>query len=356
VRVALVKQVLDVFGPWSGVKWRDTSPVRLFEVWPNKAVYWELTCMLEADWYVIPQTSRGDYTRVAVETFPGRAEAIRKYTTNITPVEEIPFEQYDLVISFDAILDVAQGRGPLFAYFAQEHWDKLYTQSLERPAPGYDLFLAHMMDSSSSVSSLPQSISFPYLHDASLVRSTFPAQRQEAVWVEWRTLMTLAMRDSSEPWSEVGDAAAGRLKDILDLPICYRSRLHEQTYGFADPPNWGDAARYLQALAGCKYFVSVGGRIGGGQGLAEAAAAGCLCIGQDDRPYHRLICHPSCLCTDMAEMPSRLRILRGSRDLQREVLAYQDENLDHDFRKNPLNLLAKAIGLKIRPRRNGQNT
>jgi hypothetical protein len=346
LKVALVKQVLDVFGPWSGVKWKDTSPTKLFEVWPNKAVYWELTCMLKADWYVIPQASRGDYTRVAVETFPGRAEAIRKYTKNVTPLELVPLNQYDLVITFDAILDVGRSGGTLFAYFAQEHWDQLYAQSLRRPASGYDLFLAHMMDSNSEVGSLPQSVSFPYLHDANLVRSTFPTQRVEAVWVEWRTLMTLGMKDSSEPWSEVGDAAAARLKDILELPICYRSNLHEQTYGFADPPRWGDAATYLHALAGCRYFVSVGGRIGGGQGLAEAAAAGCLCIGQADRAYHRLICHPSCLCADMSEMPSRLRTLRGSEDLQREVLACQDVNLDHNFRKNPLNLLAEAVALK----------
>jgi len=346
LRVALIKQILDVFGPWSGVKWKDTSPTKLFEVWPNKAVYWELTCMLRADWYIVPQALGGDYTRVAVEMFPGRAEAIRKYTKNVTPVEEIPFEQYDLVISFDAILGAPDDNVPLFAYFAQEHWDRLYTQSLRRPAAGYDLFLAHMMDSNSTVSSLPQSISFPYLHDADLVRSTFPGQRQEAVWVEWRTLMTLGMKDSSEPWSEVGEAAVARLKDILDLPICYRSKLHEQSYGFADPPKWGDAAAYLHALAGCRYFVSVGGRIGAGQGLAEAAAAGCICIGQEDRAYHRLICHRSCLCGDMAEMPARLEVVRRSSDLQGEILTQQDENLARHFRSGPLALLAKAIELK----------
>jgi hypothetical protein len=346
LKVALVKQVLDVFGPWSGVRWQDTSPARLFEVWPNKAVYWELTCMLQADWYIVPQALQGDYTRVAVDTFPGRAEAIRKHTKNITPIEQIPFGEYDLIITFDAILEVGEGDAPIFAYFAQEHWDRLYKQSLRRPVGGYDLFLAHMMDSKDSIKGLPQAISFPYLHDSQIVRSVFPSLKEEAVWLEWRTLLSLGMKDSSQPWTAAGDAAASRLQQILDLPIRYRSQLHQQTYGFADPPNWGDAAAYLRDLAACKYFISVGGPIGGGQGLAEAATAGCLCIGQEDRAYHRLICHPACLCADMAEMPRRLSEVRRNADLQREVLAWQDENLERHFRKRPLELLESAIALK----------
>jgi hypothetical protein len=351
LKTALVKQVLDVFGPWAGVRWKDTSPEKLFEVWPGKAVYWELTCMLEADWYVIPQAASGDYTRVAVESIPGRAEAMRKYTKNVTPVEKIPFEEYDLVMSFDAILDVPPGHPALFAYYAQEHWDRLYTESLARPRGNYDLFLAHMMDSNPGVNGLPRAISFPYLHDSKLMQRMFPCEKREAVWVEWRTLMTLAMKDSSEPWGPEGEAAGKRLAELLDLPICYRGTLLAHTYGFADPPAWGDAAIYLRELAECKYFVSVGGRIGAGQGIGEAAAAGCICIGQQDRAYHKLICHPACLCADMGEMYERLIAVLNSPELQSEVRAWQDQNLERHFHNGPLALLAKAIELKIQSRR-----
>lgn len=350
MKTALVKQVLDVFGPWTGVKWRETSPEKLFEVWPGKAVYWELTCMLEADWYVIPQASSGDYTRVAIESVPGRAQAMRKHTKNLTPVEKVPFDAYDLVISFDAILDVPKEHPALFAYYAQEHWDRLYTESLLRPRGNYDLFLAHMMDSNPELNGLPQAISFPYLHDSKLVQTMFPCEKRDAVWVEWRTLMSLAMKDSSEPWGPEGEAAGQRLAELLELPIRYRGTLLAQTYGFADPPAWGDAAVYLQELAQCKYFVSVGGRIGAGQGIGEAAAAGCLCIGQEDRAYHKLICHPACLCADMGEMYTRLMALVNSPELQAEVRAWQDQNLETHFRDYPLALLSKAIDLKARSR------
>jgi hypothetical protein len=241
---------------------------------------------------------------------------------------------------------VPPGSPALFAYYAQEHWDKLYAKSLRRPANGYDLFLAHMMDSESAIRSLPQAISFPYLHDLLLARSTFPAQKQERAWVDWRTLTTLAMMGLGEPWREEADNAAKRLQELLGVAIDYRGKHHEQTFAFADPPQWGDAALYFGALAKCRYYIGVGNIAGAGQGLGDAASVGCLCIGQADRAYHRLICHPACLCEDIAEMPGKLTNLLRSRDLQEEVLSFQDAALTKHFKRGPLELLKEAARVK----------
>jgi hypothetical protein len=346
LRTAFVKQTLDVFGPWSGVKWKDTSPAKLFEVWPGKAVYWELTCMLQADWYIIPQAKELEYTRDAVRRHPGRAEVIQKYTSNVTAAESIPLQEYDLVIVFDAVLDVQLDSSTVFAYYAQEHWDQLYTSSLQRPKPGYDLFLAHMLDSNSDLRSLPQAISFPYPHDLNLARSVFSAHREEVAWIDWRTLMTLAMKGPADPWTPEAEAAADRLQDVLGMMIDHRGKYNRQSYGFADPPKWGDAAEYLRAVSTRKYYVSVGRIDGAGQGLAEAASLGSICVGQGNKVYHRLICHPFCLCEDIAELPTRLKALRDSTDLQQEVLAYQDEALRKHFEQGPLNLLRQAAQMK----------
>jgi len=346
LKTALVKQAYDVFGPWSGVKWNNTSPTKLFEIWPGKSVYWELTCMLQADWYIVPQSSENDYIRDLVKWHPSLAEIVRKYTSNISSPESIPFEEYDLAIVFDAFLDVPTNSRTVFAYYAQEHWDRLYMESLRRPVGGYDLFLAHMMDADSAICSLPRSISFPYPHDVELVRSTFSAQKEEAVWVDWRTLMTLAMKQISESWAQEAEAAAVRLQELIGLPIYQRGKYYVQAYGVHDPPMWGDAAVYLQGLAGCKYYISVG-RVGGaGQGLSEAASVGCLCIGQADNVYHRLVCHPACLCEDIAEMPKRLNAVTGSEELQQAVLSWQDEALRKYFQRGPLDLLHEAIRIK----------
>lgn len=348
MKTALVKQILDVYGPWTSVLWKDTDPWRLFEVWPSKAFLWETTCLLEADWYVIPQQIVSDYAREAVFRHPGREEVIRKYTKKVVLPAEIPFEKYDLVITIDSILDVPECPSTLFCYFAQEHWDQVYIQSLRQPLGKYDLFLAHMMDAEPNLTRLPQAVSFPYLRAPDVACSVFSLERQEKIWIDWRTLTTLSFADFSDPWSEGCAAAAERLQGVLPLPIQYRGKLHENTYGVSDPPMWGDATHYLEAVGSCKYYVAVGRLAGAGAGLGDAAALGCICIGQQDKAYHRMICHPACLCADMTEMPAKLRRVASSPDLQREVLAWQDEALRKKFSEEPLALLEEALRLKLK--------
>jgi hypothetical protein len=347
LRVALVKQVLDVFGPWSGVTWTDTSPVKLFEVWPGKAVYWELTCLLQADWYIVPESVGSDYIQDAVRNST-RADILRKNSKNVTQVEAIPFEMYDLAISFDAILAIPSGTSTLFAYYAQEHWDPLYKDSLVQPAAGYDLFLAHMLDAPDRLRSIPQSISFPYLHDPELVRSFFPPAKHEVVSVDWRTLMTLAGKRAGELWCSEAVAARKRLQKVLGIEIHCRTNTWGNRYGISETPAWGDAAHYLREMSECKYYLGVGDIAGAGQALADAASLGCLCVGQADKPYHRLLCHPLCLCQNIVEVPSRFRELRKSASLQQEALAYQETKLKKHFRDDPIAILREAVKMKLR--------
>lgn len=345
MKVALVKQVLDVFGPWSGVKWTDTSPAKLFEVWPGKATYWELTCLLQADWYIVPESVRSDYIQDAVRD-PTRADVLRKYSKNMTEVEAIPFGEYDVAISFDAILDIPPDISTLFAYYAQEHWDSLYKDSLVQPAAGYDLFLAHMLDAPSHLRSIPQSISFPYLHDPDLVSSLFPSTKREIAWVDWRTLMTLAGRGANDPWCSEAVAATERLQKVLAIEIRCRTNTQGSRYAILETPAWGDAAHYFREMSESKYYVAVGDIAGAGQALADAASVGCLCIGQADKPYHRLLCHPHCLCQSIVELPGRLRGLRKSSSLQQEVLDHQNQNLVKHFRDEPVAILQEAAKIK----------
>ncbi len=343
MKVALLKQVLDVFGPWSSVRWVDTDPRHLFDRWPGKAVLWEMTCLLKADWYIIPQQLETDYTYDAVLKHPGRAELITKYTTNVVVPTHIPFEEYDVVITFDPILDVPECSRTVFAYYVQEHWDRLYSQSLRKQIGNYDLFLAHMMDAEQELSSLPQAISFPYVRAPDIMCSTFQVDKEEAVWVDWRTLTTLGM---TELWNEAAEAAAKRLEELIGFPVQYKGDFNQSSYGISDPPLWGDAARYLEAMARWKYYVAVGRSGGAGQGLCDAASLGCICIGEQDKVYHRMVCHHSCLCTDMVEMPMKIRKVISSPDLQEEVLQWQDQMLQDKFLTTSMALLKRAIEMK----------
>ena len=149
-------------------------------------------------------------------------------------------------------------------------------------------------------------------------------------------------------WVASGDAAANRLEETLGLPVRYKGGFNEKLYGISDPPAWGDAANYFDAMTRCKYYVAVGNIAGAGQAICDAASLGCLCIGQQEKAFHRLICHPAALCASMIELPRRLRAIVGSRDLQEEVRAWQDVALRDFFQRRPLALLEEANSIKSR--------
>ena len=344
--MALVKQVLDVQGPWSGMLWKNTSPARLFEIWPGKLTYWDMTCLLQADWYIIPQQLISMYTHDAVYRHPGRESMVRRFTKNVTPLEEVPFDQYDIVITLDPILDVPKDSSTLFAYHGMEHWDQPYIRSMRRPLGNYDLFLAHMMDSHDQLTRLPQTISFPYMHDPDSARSLFDTSKDDVVWVDWRALATLGM---TEVWGPQNEAAARRLEKIIGIAVRCRGNATFPSYSITDPPTWGDIAfLYLRDLARCKYYVGAGRIYGGGQGAVDAAGLTASVFGQGDKAYHRLLCHPESLCADMSELPRKLRRIVASPDLQAEILAWQDDALQSRFVSGPLNILSSALDMKRR--------
>lgn len=346
MKIAFIKQVLDVHGPWSTVLWNDTTPRGLFDVWPGKATFWEMTCCLKADWYVIPQRLTSDYTQEVLRRIPNGTEKITRQTRNIVQPEQIPVEEYDLIITFDPIWDVPAESATLFAYFVVEHWDRLYNESLRAPIGRYDLFLAHMMDASMGLASLPQALAFPYLRHPETVRAVFPSAKEEAVWVDFRTLTTLGMAETYDIWVSSGHAAATRLEETLDLPVRYKGTFNENPYGISDPPAWGDAARYFDAMASCRYYVAVGTIAGAGQALCDAASLGCICVGQQDKAFHRLVCHPAALCASMIDLPRRLKAIVASHDLQSEIREWQETALRDFFHRRPLTLLEEALSMK----------
>ncbi|MGB2622496.1 MAG: hypothetical protein WA857_02615 [Candidatus Acidiferrum sp.] len=345
MKVAIVKQLLDTFGPWSSIRWDEASPESLFRIWPGRALHWEMTTLLEADWYIIPQQVNTDYTYDSVLKQPGNAEIVRKHTHGVMALNEIPFDAYDLVITNDPILDFPPGSRTLSAYFVVEHWDRRYRASLRRPLRNADLFLAHMMDAPGSIDSLPQAISFPYVRDPQSMRALFaPAEREEALWADWRTLSVLSAATNGDSL-EATNAAARRLEEALHLPVAFRS-FSMGLYHGQDPPRWGDAAVFLRELARQKYYVCLGRGSGAGQGLADAASLGCICFGEQDKPYHRLLCHPEALCADLQELPRRVQRVRVSLDLQAEIRAWQEKKLQQHFIEEPLALLGAALERK----------
>lgn len=354
MKVALVKQILDFHGPWSGVSWHRTHPGKMLEEWPAKVTYWGMTCLLKADWFVTPQIRDTDFTHWSVLKQPGRAGIFHKHAGSPVRPEDIPFEAYDLVISFDPFLRPPKNSRTLFAYFLNEDADSLYRPSLRRPVSGYDLFLAHMMDAGDGLRGLPQAVNFPYAQDPRAAAIFSAKKDEDAVWADWRTLVLLGMEELHR-WTGAAEKAAARLEELLEMPVFFNGNFSRTAFHVTDPPAWGSPARYMESLGRCRYYISVGREGGAGQGVCDAASLDCICIGDRHkhvRAYHRLICHPECLCSDLAEMPRRLRRVMRSADLRAEVLAWQRDALERHFVKKPLALLGQALEMK---RRNGRS-
>lgn len=345
MKVAIVKQLLDTFGPWSSIRWEETSPEALFRIWPSRVLHWEMTTLFEADWYIVPQQVNTDYTFDSVLKEPYNADIVRKHTQKVVASGDIPYDSYDLVITNDPILDFPRSSRTLFAYFVVEHWDRRYRASLRRPMRNADLFLAHMMDAPGSLERLPQPISFPYIRDPKSMRALFAAaEPDEAVWADWRTLSFLSAASNGNSL-EATKAAARRLEEALRLPVVFRS-FSMGLYHGEDPPHWGDAAEFLRALGRQKYYLCLGRGSGAGQGLADAASLGCICFGEQDKPYHRLLCHPEALCGDLQELPRRMRRVQASQGLQEIIRVWQEEKLRQHFIEKPLALLEAAVERK----------
>lgn len=334
----------DAQGPWQSVKWQDTTPEKVFDIWPGTITFWGLSCLLKPDWYVVKQGKlKSDYV-IDILKNPTRTKIMEKYATNLTSINDIPLDDYDLVITLDPIIEIPQKTKTLFAYFVPEHWDRLYNQSIKKPLGNFDLFLAVMLEPQAKLAHLPQSVAFPYPCDPEVTQALFkPAKKKEVAWAEWRLLCALGMANL---WNESAAKAVQRLEKAIGMRIVHKGDFHKAPLGVCDPPLWGDAAHYLHALGECKYYIAVGRYSGPGQGIREAASLECICIGEADKPYHQMVCHPSALCRDMADMPKIFRNIVSSAALQAEIIAHQNRMLKEKFAKYPMDVLRKAVAMK----------
>lgn len=364
MKVALVKQLLDTHGPWRSIRWAETSAAEIVRWWPGRALFWAMTVLLEADWYVLPQQGDTWYTQFSGVNQPADRAVIEQHTSQLRRPQEIPWDAYDVVISLDPCLRPPRNSRTLFAYYMNEHVDVLYTISRRKVLAGYDLFLDHRLQSALTLTRLSQPIACPYLWEGVITRQIVWPDAQvtlpeEAIFVEWRTL-TLLAGERARQWrrhphgaapatlglTEVEAAQlAERLARYFGLPVRYRLLRDGMYNHLPDPPQWGELLEYLRPLAQTRYYVSLFA-FGAGQALVDAAAMGAIVFGSSKMAYHRLVCHPACLCATLDELPERVRQVQRAPDLQAEVLAWQATALRQHFDSAPRALLAAAAAQK----------
>ena len=344
MRVAFIKHVLEPHGPWATLMADEVCPSGTLQLWPSKVTFLSPTVAWAADWYVVDceipwQSAHYGHIVGSQE----RIKLMRKYTAGVMAPDEVPVEDYDVVI---ALYPWVKPRGDaLFTYTIQEHWDPLFLQSCARVMDGYDLHLDGMFSSRYELEEMPQSIGFPFPKFPQELRQVVgTVEKSGAAWIDGRVL--LAMIDRKLWNEEEARTAAEDMARVLGIPLRYSGDFWREAFGLSDPPRWGDGLAYLRALAACKYYISMGRSWAPGEAICDAAALGCICIGDYRKLYHRLVCHPLCMVGDEQDLKAVAWQVFDSPSLQAEALAYQERMLRQHFQDRPMDVLAKALSMK----------
>ncbi len=337
LKVAILKQRYDVFGPWRSEKHVVGNPLNVFNRWPSKYNMLETTHLFQADWFVLPFCHDSKLVRQKIDYHQQTFDDNMEY---LTDVADVPLDDYDVVMSLDPILRPPRNSRTLYAYFQNEHHHSEYTQSVQNPLPGYDLFLDHMMKAPGWVYDLPQPVAFPYPRDPFAVRGMCAEQRSDAIWFDKRFVMMLT--HGSELFHRGGFEGT-----IASLEKRFRARVTFRNLDFEDMTRWGDPHEYMLEMSKCSYYVNLIA-CGAGQGLCDAASLGLICFGSPKLPYHKAICHPVCLCSDLSELEWKLSMVRNSPDLQQEIRVWQDLALSDLMVTQPIRILQAAVDMKRR--------
>lgn len=337
IKIAIVKQHYDVFGPWRSTKYELAHPLNVLKKWPSKYSYLEMTHLFQADWFVLPFCHDSKNVRQKIDLHQHTFDDNMEHSPNVA---DVPLDDYDVVISLDPILRPPRNSTTLYAYFQNEHHHSEYSLSKLTPLPGYDLFLDHMMKAPVWIYDLPQPVAFPYPRDPFVVRGMCEGQRTDDIWFDKRFVMMLT--HGSETFHR-----GGFENIIASLEKRLRSQVTFRNLDFEDMTRWGDPLYYMRDMFRCSYYVNLIA-CGAGQGLCDAASLGLICFGSPKLPYHKAICHPVCLCNDLSELEWKLQMVRSSSDLQQEIRWWQDSALSDRMVTQPIRMLQEAVEMKRR--------
>ena len=338
MKIAILKQILDVFGPWSTFEYKNyaNTPGKILDTYHSKTNSFETFLLFEADHIVVDTFLPSKHQQQTVNDNATK-RSIHRLAKGAKSIDDIDFGKYDIVWTRDPILvghiDQLKAKYPktLFAYELIEHWCK----ELHAKAKGYDLFLDH---NNYSMSSAGNSISFPYPRCPTKLRQIFRNSSSgssgsgSSVYIDWRD-------KDNVPYFQ------NNLKDFKVCATAFSAANSKNNGIFLRlDENPDEQHEYFRRLAECKYFISIAGRLG--QSLVDAASLKCICIGTKKSGNHRLICHPSCFVNTPAEAVAKINEIESNSTLQNEILTYQDLKINEYFVNYPIASLKQKLAEK----------
>lgn len=333
MRLCFAKQPYCVEYTWESTRW--PGPRELLEAYTFRTQNISLAIHFKADtWVLAGRTHVEDgWLQVLERRVPEAVDALYQSHTMCGP-EDVPWGQYDVVITTDPIVPKAiieAHPSVLWCYYECGHTTKSACYSRWAPQNGYDLYLDHYMHTATELDGLPQSVRFPYTASPGMLQGLvdMPAER---VGILLDSKTTKYRRQLRGPLPRTFTKGVGR--DDFHMRVARRQ--------MTPPADW------LQMMAQCRYYLLWRDKATIGQAAIEAAAMGLIVVGNGI--YPRMICHPVCLMDIGAESihdaMHRMEEIETDADLQCEILAHQHSRLAWSFWHKPIAMLRQALEMK----------
>lgn len=208
---------------------------------------------------------------------PPRANFSTTFASHAVRADEVPWEDYDLVVSIDISVPfriLSKTRRPLWAYLPGDPGVPTAKRSLLKPPGNYHVSLSHGFRRYPVRPSLgPRTIEFPY---------TFLRQ---STWQMVFPPVSAEMR--------LGTMVESHTDRLLEA----NERLELGKVGPVRRPT-GSIQEVADSLNRSKFYFRCGGGPVIGNGIIEAVAAGCLAVGNHREFVNRSLFTPSTRCEE----------------------------------------------------------
>ena len=346
MKILIIKEIIDQLGHYRSYKYEELSFNNILDSFLTKANGVHTILTFETDTAIVNKIPEYFYKKEAYANLKVR-NFILNNTKNVYNENNIPFEKYDIIWCRDDILNnikQLKKKYPkiLFVYENIEH-------TFQKINLNYDLILEHTDFSFKKLEKLNSKVSFPYVINKEILRKNINCDKKYDIYIDSRdiynninSINNMSDKDKNKIltiyYSIVEQFKKANFEMISNIP---RPEIHYNTKN-----KKSDVKEYLSKIASCKYFVLSYKRCG--QSLIEAAALKCIVFGNKNSMNTPYICHEKCVFEKFAsplDVINKIKTIESNKNLQKEILEYQDTMLQKYFHEHQKNILKDAIKL-----------
>lgn len=375
MKSCVIKQPYVFEFTYETTHYKDETPDSLLDKFILRSQSYGMITKLEMDIYVVEQMQD---TPESIWYQKSDPEAYRLFTNQhkTIPIDDVPLDDYDVVITADGFLSehiIKNHPDVLFAYFSTEHHLEAYQNAIKQgyPLNHYDLFLDHALSSTYDFNQLPANINFPFMVDKDVMRRVIDINHKtNSIFLDSHIVRTVGFSANTNVWEDNRASIENQLslykeqiKNMTGMEI-----YHSPTYNYQHPfmyvaqQKYLKPREYLNLLGKTRFFPLCRGNLAIGQVLPEAASLQNIII-SDDLRYAPLLVHPQCFLNNISlsyeakqsfsylshiqkEAMNIINRIKKDEALQKEILEYQDNQLEQNFSMKQIEILKKALQKK----------